>query len=184
MLANSHPVYQSSSRHTVLCVHSLHVYKKMRCHQASISPRHSPGPSFHTLLLSRVHGYKWKAPHNLSQLLKQEICNHYTIYQGIPDGASGKEPACRCKRHKRHRFNSWGQEGPLEKEMATHPSILAWRIPQTREAWQATVHGITKSRTWLQWLSTHIQLITQPSLSCRKTLDLWGGGKKDHTWDC
>ena len=26
------------------------------------------------------------------------------------------------------------QEDPLEKEMATHPSILAWRIPWTREA--------------------------------------------------
>ena len=27
-----------------------------------------------------------------------------------------------------------GQEDPLEKEMATHPSILAWRIPWTEEA--------------------------------------------------
>ena len=31
-------------------------------------------------------------------------------------------------------------EDPLEKGMATHSSILAWRIPQTG-AWQATVHG-------------------------------------------
>ena len=29
---------------------------------------------------------------------------------------------------------SLGWEGPLEKEMATHPSILAWRIPWTEEA--------------------------------------------------
>ena len=28
---------------------------------------------------------------------------------------------------------SLGQENPLEKEMAMHPSILAWRIPQTEE---------------------------------------------------
>ena len=28
---------------------------------------------------------------------------------------------------------SLGQEDPLEKEMATHPSILAWRIPWTEE---------------------------------------------------
>ena len=28
---------------------------------------------------------------------------------------------------------SLGQEGPLEKEMATHSSILAWRIPCTGE---------------------------------------------------
>ena len=35
----------------------------------------------------------------------------------------------------------------LGKEMATHSSILAWRIPMDREAWQATVHGVTKSQT-------------------------------------
>ena len=28
---------------------------------------------------------------------------------------------------------SLGQEDPLEKEMATHTSILAWRIPWTEE---------------------------------------------------
>ena len=28
--------------------------------------------------------------------------------------------------------------------MATHSSILAWRIPMVREAWWATVHGVTK----------------------------------------
>ena len=40
-----------------------------------------------------------------------------------------------------------GREDPLEKGMATHSSILAWRIPWTEE-W-ASVHGVTKSRTRL-----------------------------------
>ena len=31
------------------------------------------------------------------------------------------------------RVQSLGQEDPLEKEMATHSSILAWRIPWTEE---------------------------------------------------
>ena len=31
------------------------------------------------------------------------------------------------------RVQSLGQEGPLEEEMATHSSILAWRIPRTEE---------------------------------------------------
>ena len=31
------------------------------------------------------------------------------------------------------RGQSLGREDPLEKEMATHSSILAWRIPQTEE---------------------------------------------------
>ena len=39
---------------------------------------------------------------------------------------------------------SLGLEDPMEKEMATHSSILAWRIPRTEGAWQATVHGVTK----------------------------------------
>ena len=45
-----------------------------------------------------------------------------------------------------------GQEDTLEKEMATHSSILAWEIPCTRGAWQATVHGVSNSWTW-QWLT-------------------------------
>ena len=40
---------------------------------------------------------------------------------------------------------SLGQEDPLEKDMATHSSILAWRIPTDTGAWQATVHGVTKN---------------------------------------
>ena len=39
-----------------------------------------------------------------------------------------------------------GQEDPLEKEMTTHFSILAWRIPWTEDAGQATVHVVTRVR--------------------------------------
>ena len=39
---------------------------------------------------------------------------------------------------------SLGLEDPLEKEMATHSSILALRIPMDRGAWWATAHGVTK----------------------------------------
>ena len=42
-----------------------------------------------------------------------------------------------------------GQEDPLEEGMATHSSILAWRIPMDRGAWQATVCGVTESWTQL-----------------------------------
>ena len=41
------------------------------------------------------------------------------------------------------RFLDW--EDPLEEGMATHSSILAWRTPMDKGAWQATVHGVTKS---------------------------------------
>ena len=48
------------------------------------------------------------------------------------------------------RVLSLGQENPLEKEMATHSSILAWRIPMDRGAWWATVHRVKKSGTRLR----------------------------------
>ena len=42
-------------------------------------------------------------------------------------------------------FLDW--EDPLEEGMATHSSILAWRIPMDRRAWLATIHGVEKSQT-------------------------------------
>ena len=44
---------------------------------------------------------------------------------------------------------SLGWEDPLEEGMATHSSILAWRIPLDRRALWATVPGVAKSRTQL-----------------------------------
>ena len=50
--------------------------------------------------------------------------------RGFLGGASGKEPACQFRRHKRHGFNLWVGKLPWR---ATHFSILAWRIPWTVE---------------------------------------------------
>ena len=44
-------------------------------------------------------------------------------------------------------IQSLGWEDPLEEGMATHSSILAWRIPLDKRAWWATVHGVAKSWT-------------------------------------
>ena len=52
---------------------------------------------------------------------------------------------------------SW--EDPLEKDMATHSSILAWRIPMDRGAWQVTVHRVTKCWTRLSKHSTYVNSI-------------------------
>ena len=40
---------------------------------------------------------------------------------------------------------SLGWEDPLEAVKATHSSILAWRIPMDRGAWQVAVHGVAES---------------------------------------
>ena len=42
---------------------------------------------------------------------------------------------------------SLGREDPLEKEMATHSNILAWKDPMDGGAWQATAHRVAKSQT-------------------------------------
>ena len=53
---------------------------------------------------------------------------------------------------------SLGWEDSLEKGMATHSSILAWRTAMDRGAWQAIVHRVAKSSTGLKTLSLHIGL--------------------------
>ena len=51
---------------------------------------------------------------------------------GLLSGASGKEPVCQYRRHKRHRFDTCVGKIPGRRP-ATHSSILAWRIPGTEE---------------------------------------------------
>ena len=50
---------------------------------------------------------------------------------------------------------SLGHKDPLEKEMATHSSPLAWRIPMDSGAWWATVHGVAESDMTEQLTHTH-----------------------------
>ena len=76
----------------------------------------------------------------LSEIIDSNIYNP-KVLTGFSGGASGKEPACQWRRHKRCGFD------PLEEVMATHSSLLAWRIPMDRAAWWATVHRVEKSRT-------------------------------------
>ena len=53
------------------------------------------------------------------------------LFGGFPGGSDGKESAAI--------HETWGEylgwEEPLEEGMATHYSILAWRIPMDRGAW-------------------------------------------------
>ena len=45
------------------------------------------------------------------------------------------------------KVQSLGREDPLKKGMATHSSILAWRIPWTAEPSGLQTMGVTKSQT-------------------------------------
>ena len=90
------------------------------------------------------------------------ISNSLFIYPAMPcypllqKKKKKKESACQCRRHNESWVRSLGGEDPLEKEMATHSNILAWRILWAEEPGRLhTVHGVTKSQTWLKWLSMH-----------------------------
>ena len=53
----------------------------------------------------------------------------------------------------------------LEKEMATHSSVLAWRVSRDEGAWWAAVYGVAQSRTRLKRLSSSSSILVMT----------WGG---------
>ena len=63
--------------------------------------------------------------------MAKEHLNHYDKgkEKWVPQRLSGKESTYSGETQ----IQSLGQEDPLEKEMATHSSILAWKIPWTEE---------------------------------------------------
>ena len=91
--------------------------------------------------------------HNILLILSQNI---------FPGGASC-EPTCQCSRHETQ-IESLDWEDLLEEGMATHSSILAWRIPWREEP--GRLHSIGSQRVGHDWsdLSHYILLITTSSL--------------------
>ena len=75
--------------------------------------------------------------------------SHLTTFVINYSGSHGKESACNAG-ELGSVPGSWRSPGGGH---GNHPSVLAWRIPMDRGAWQATVHWITKSQTWLKWLN-------------------------------
>ena len=58
--------------------------------------------------------------------------NHHGLNLGFSRGSPVKNPPAMQDKQERQ-VQSLGQEDPLEKGMATHSSILAWRIPWTED---------------------------------------------------
>ena len=69
---------------------------------------------------------------------------------GFPGGANGKEimPLLPVKERQETLVPSLGWKDPLEKEIATHPSISCLENSMDKGAWWATVQRVTKS--WIQ----------------------------------
>ena len=83
------------------------------------------------------------------------LLNILLVTCGLPRDASVKESAWQCRWPKRCGFDPWVRNIPLEKGMAVHSSILAWRISMNRRAWWATVCRVIKNQTWLKQLGMH-----------------------------
>ena len=67
-----------------------------------------------------------------------------TLVRGFPAGSVVKNLPAMLETQ----VQSLGQEDPLEKQMATHSSILSWEIPWTEEPGGLhTVHGVATSQT-------------------------------------
>ena len=80
-------------------------------------------------------------------LLMYYLCE-MGLLLGLPRLGSGKESACQRRRSKRQ-FRSLGGEDPLEEEMTTHSSILAWKIPWTKDPGGLSSKGSQKSQMQL-----------------------------------
>ena len=74
------------------------------------------------------------------------------MFLGFPGGSDGKESACNVG----DLGSIPGLGRSLEEGMATHSSVLAWRVPMDRGAWQATDHGVTESDTTEQLSPAHM----------------------------
>ena len=83
---------------------------------------------------------------------KEGSPSYWRMVLGVPGGSDGRESAC----------NTWdlgsipGLGGFPGGGHVTHSTVLALRIPMDRGAWQATVHGVAKSWTWLSNIKIYI----------------------------
>ena len=94
--------------------------------------------------------------------VNEEINRHHRIdsfqhsflnYLGLPRWHSGKESTCLCRRFKRQ-VRSLDWDDPLEEEMATLSSILAWTIPWTEEPGGLQSKG--SQRVGHDWTTEHV----------------------------
>ena len=79
-----------------------------------------------------------------------QILGHGISFRGSPFNLPWASLMAQMVKNLPAMWDTWvwslGWEDPLEKGMAVHSSILAWRIPMDRGAWQAIVLGVAKSR--------------------------------------
>ena len=71
----------------------------------------------------------------------------------FPDGTSGKEPTCQCRRRERCEFDPWVRKIPWRRAWQPSSVVLAGESHGQRSL-VGTVHGIATTRIWLRQLSS------------------------------
>ena len=103
-----------------------------------IPPCRYTAPFVKFQVLKFLYDQQWFKPFGhlfvlILRLWETQKCFLFTVLLfllGFPGGSGHKKSACKCRRRG---FNPWVGKIPLEKEKATHSSILAWRIPGMEE---------------------------------------------------
>ena len=91
----------------------------------------------------------WELGLKLKLSLKSKsvsICPSFHSYMAFPGGTSGKEPACQCRRHKRHRFDPWVGKIPWRRAWQPTPVFLPEESPWTEELGGLQSMGLRRVR--------------------------------------
>ena len=100
---------------------------------------------------------------------------HTHIHIGFPGAASGKEPTCQCRRHKRRGFDHWIRTFPWRRAWQLIP-VLPGEPHGQRSLW-ATVHGVANSQTQLTHSSFHKINLNKYIFSPTNNKYFWKSGK-------
>ena len=103
------------------------VTSRLSCFQNSQTAGAGNGPCSAGYCLLEVLGHKSERSMCFYSALAIDVC-----LRVFPGGSSAEEPARQCRRRETW-VQSVHREDPLKEGMATHSSILAWRIPRTVE---------------------------------------------------
>ena len=98
----------------------------------------------------------------------------YYLSWAFPGGASGKEPACQCRRRKGCKFDPLVRNIPWRRAWQPSPVFLPRESHGQRSLVGYTVHRVAKSQTWLKRLWVHTFL---SQFLCVRNSDreYWGG---------
>ena len=88
----------------------------------------------------------------------------YIVMSGFPRGTSGKASACQFRKTQETQVLSLRWEDPPEKEMTTHPIVLAYKISWIKES--GRLHAMDSQRVGCNWACTCVRVMSSLHSSC------------------